>query len=53
MEETWDLEVTYKVKGKEIYTNTQTWEGLKPKKVIIGMKIMQEAQEKFIKAAGR
>ena len=53
MEETWDLEVTYKVKGKEVYTNVQSWEGLKPEKVLAGMKIMQEAQEKFIKVAGR
>jgi len=53
MEETWDLEVTYKVKGKEVYTNVQTWEGLKPEKVLVGMKIMQEAQQKFVDSAGR
>ena len=46
--ETWDVEVTYKVKGKEVYTNSQSWEGINPKKVAIMMKNLQEAQAKFI-----
>jgi hypothetical protein len=51
MEETWDVEVTYKVTGKEVYTDTQRWEKIKPKKVGLMMKILKEAQEKFIKEA--
>jgi len=52
MEETgWDVEITYKVKGKEVYTDTQKWENIAPKKVGIMMKVLKEAQEKFIKLA--
>ena len=50
-DEKWDVKVTYEVKGKEVYTNTQEWKGIKPQKVGLMMKLLQEAQDKFIKEA--
>lgn len=50
-QEKWDVEITYKVTGKEVYTDTQKWEKINPKKVAIMMKLLKEAQEKFIKEA--
>ena len=49
--EKWDVKVTYEVKGKEVYTNTQEWKGVKPQKVGLMMKLLQEAQDKFVKEA--
>ena len=51
MDELWNVEITYKVTGKEVYTDTQKWEGIKPKKVGIMMRILKDAQDKFIKEA--
>jgi len=50
-DEKWDVKVTYEVKGKEVYTNTQEWKGIKPQKVGLMMKLLQEAQDKFVKEA--
>ena len=50
-QERWNVTISYKVEGKEIYSDTQTWQNIKPEKVGIMMKLLKEAQEKFIKAA--
>jgi len=47
--EKWDVKISYEVKGKEIYSNTQEWKSINPKKVGVMMALLQEAQEKFIK----
>ena len=49
--EKWDVKISYEVKGKEIYSDTQEWKGIKPEKVGIMMRLLKEAQEKFIKEA--
>jgi len=51
--ETWDVEITYKVTGKEVYTDTQSWQGIKPAKVGIMMKYLKEAQDKFVKESSK
>ena len=51
MEETWDVEISYKVTGKEVYQDVQTWKGIKPAKVGVMMKCLKEAQDKFVKEA--
>ena len=48
--EKWDVKISYEVKGKEIYSDTQEWKGINPEKVGIMMGILREAQDKFIKA---
>ena len=45
--------VTFKVEGKEVYTNESVWENLPPAKVIAMEKIMMEGQKEFIKQASK
>ena len=50
-QEKWDVKISYEVKGKETYSDTQEWKSINPKKVGIMMRLLKEAQDKFIREA--